>query len=175
MWYIYILECIDSIRYAPMAGGNFTLKVILVDEKEKIIKLAEASQQEFIKSAPYILVVCSDNSRTINAYGEKGESFCKQQAGSAIQNFLLKITEKRLATCWIGYFVEEQVKRILKIPEKINIEAMFPIGYELGKPEKRRVKANLDKALYFNEYEKVQMKKIPKIEGRRIGKFRNKK
>ena len=31
-----IIECIDAARYAPMAGGNYTLKFILVDEPEKI-------------------------------------------------------------------------------------------------------------------------------------------
>ena len=30
-----ILECIDSVRYAPMAGNNFTLKFILVDDKDR--------------------------------------------------------------------------------------------------------------------------------------------
>ena len=31
-----IIECIDSMRYAPMAGNNFTLKFILVTDEEKI-------------------------------------------------------------------------------------------------------------------------------------------
>ena len=33
-----IIECIDSARYAPMAGNNYTLKFILVDNEEKIKK-----------------------------------------------------------------------------------------------------------------------------------------
>jgi len=163
-----ILDCIDSMKYVPMAGDNFTLKFILVDDKEKIEKLATVAQQDFINQAKYVLVICSDPSRTVNAYGKRGEIYCKQQAGAAIQTFLLKITEAGLATCWIGHFVDEQVKRELKIPEKINVEAMLPIGYEFRKPVTRKIKTDLDNALYFNEYKNKKMTKVRKPEGRRI-------
>jgi len=170
-----ILDCIDSMKYVPMAGDNFTLKFILVDDKEKIEKLATVAQQDFINQAKYVLVICSDPSRTVNAYGKRGEIYCKQQAGAAIQTFLLKITEAGLATCWIGHFVDEQVKRELKIPEKINVEAMLPIGYEFRKPVTRKIKTDLDNALYFNEYKNKKMTKVRKPEGRGIGVSKEKK
>ena len=157
-----IMECIDSIKYTPMAGDNFTLKLILVDDKNKINKLAQAAQQDFVAKAKYVLVVCSDPTRTVNSYGDRGYTYCRQQAGAAIQNFLLKIVETGLATCWVGYFIEEQVKRELRIPDKINVEAILPIGYELKKPVTRRVKANLDNELYFNVYKNKKMNKVPK-------------
>ena len=158
-----IIECIDAMRYAPMAGNNFTLKFILVDDKEKIQKLAEASQQDFISQADYVVVVCSNPSRTINAYGEKGEVYCRQQAGAAIQNFLLSIIDKGLATTWIGYFVEEQIKKILKIPEKTNVEALFPIGFEFEKPKSQKEKIDLDNVLYFNNYGNEKMNPDKKL------------
>ena len=170
-----ILDCIDSMRYNPMAGDNFTLKFILVDDKEKIEKLAKAAQQDFMSETKYVLIVCSDPARTVNAYEERGEIYCRQQAGAAIQTFLLKITEVGLATCWIGHFIDEQVKRELKIPEKINVEAMLPIGYEFKEPVTRRIKSNLDNALYFNIYKNKKMRKIRKIEGRKIGISKEKK
>ena len=164
-----ILECVDSMRYTPMAGGNFTLKFILVDDKEKIEKLAKAAQQDFILDAQYVLVVCSNPSRTVNSYGERGEKYCRQQAGAAIQNFLLKIVEAGLSTCWVGHFVDEQVKRELKIPDNIEVEAMLPIGYEIKRSSKRRIKSDLDKTLFFNTYGNPQMKKIRKPEGIKVG------
>ncbi len=158
-----IIECIDAARYAPTAGDNYTLKFILVDDKEKIQKLADSSQQNFISQAQYIVVVCSDTSRTTNAY-EKGKIFCRQQAGAAIQNFLLKIQEKGLATCWIGAFVESLVKEELKIPANIQVEALFPIGYEFEKPRTRRAKIDLDNILYFNKYKNKKMKNPKKLD-----------
>jgi len=159
-----IIECIDAARYSPMAGNNFTLKFILVNEQEKIQKISDAAQQPFISQAKYVVVVCSDTSRAVNAYKEKGKIFCRQQAGAAIQNFLLKIQEAGLSTCWVGYFVEEQIKRELKIPENIQIEAVFPIGYEFEKAKTRKIKIDMDRILYFNKYKNKKMKNPKKLD-----------
>ena len=146
-----IIECINSARYAPNAGGNFTTKFIIVENKEKIQKLADAAQQPFIAKAGFVVVACSNPLRAINAYGKKGEDYSRQQAGAAIENFLLKIQEKNLATCWVGAFVESIVKETLKIPEHINVEAILPIGYEFKKtPLKNKI--DLDSILYFEDY-----------------------
>jgi nitroreductase len=157
-----IIECIDVARFAPMAGNNYTLKFILVDDEEKIRKIAEASQQRHVGEVKFILVACSKPSRTLNEYGKDGEKFVRQQAGAAIQNFLLKIEESGLATCWVGYFAEEQIKRELKIPDEVNIEAIFPIGYERERKRTRKMKIDIDRILYFNSYDNSKMKN-PKI------------
>ncbi len=157
-----IIECIDTARYAPMAGGNYTLKFILVDDKEKIRKLGEAAQQEFVKTAQFVVVACSNPKRTLNAYGSRGKRYVKQQSGAAMENFLLAIQEKKLATCWIGHFAESQVRKTLGIPEDIEIEALFPIGYERKSGVKKREPIDLDNILYFNKYKNKKMKE-PKV------------
>lgn len=158
-----IIECIDAMRYAPMAGNNFSIKTILVDEEEKIQQLAEAAQQPFITQAKYIVVVCTNPVRTEISYGERGTIYLRQQAGAAIQNFLLKITEKKLSTCWVGHFAEAEVKRILDIPEEMYVDALFPIGYAFKKSELKS-KIELDAFLYFNSYGKKKMNTIRKLD-----------
>jgi len=155
-----IIEAIDAARYAPMAGGNYTLKFILVDDKEVINEIAQACQQDFVSSVSYIVVACSIPERTTNAYGKQGEIYVKQQAGAAIENFLLKLQDFGLSTCWIGYFVEDQIKRILQIPEKAQVEAIFPIGYEYEKRKTRKAPIDLDNILYFNRYGEKRMKPL---------------
>jgi nitroreductase len=158
-----IIECIDASRYAPMAGNDFNLKFILVNDNAKIQKIAEACQQQFVSHAKSIVVVCSNLSRITNTYGKKAEIYCRQQAGAGIQNFLLKIQEKGLSTCWVGDFVEEQIKRTLKIPAGVNVEAIFPIGYEFEK-QKRKTKIDLDRILYFEAYGNKRMKPLKKFD-----------
>lgn len=153
-----IIECIDAARYTPMAGGIYSLRFILVDDKEKIQKLAEACQQYFVATVNYVVVACSNPGKTLNSYGKQGKIYCRQQAGAGIQNFWLKLEEKGLSSCWVGAFIEEQIKDILKIPEDVDVEAVFPIGYEMGK-KIRRPKINIDSILYFNEYKNKKMKK----------------
>jgi nitroreductase len=158
-----IIECIDSMRYAPMAGNNFSLKFILVDNEKKIDELAKASQQQFINEAKYVLVVCTTPTRTELSFEERGKNYLRQQAGAAIQNFLLKITEAKLATCWVGHFVDEEIKDILSIPKDLQVEALLPIGYPMKKPESKRI-IDLDNVLYFNKYGNKKMNDVPKID-----------
>lgn len=153
-----IIECIDSSRYAPMAGNNYTLKFILVDNEEKIKEISEACQQDFVSQAKYCVVVCSKPARTTNLYGKQGEIYCRQQAGSAIENFILSLEEFGLSTCWVGAFVEDQIKRELEIPKDVDVEAVFPIGYESEKPKIKHAKIELDRILYFNKYGDKKMK-----------------
>ncbi|MAG79123.1 nitroreductase family protein [Candidatus Pacearchaeota archaeon] len=153
-----IIDSIDAARFAPMAGNNYSLKFIIVDDKDKIQKITDSTQQSFISQASYVVVVCSDPTRTMNAYKEKGEIYLRQQAGAAIQNFLLKLKEVGLSTCWIRLFVEEQIKRELNIPEKINVEAIFPIGYEHPRAYPKKENIELDRILYFNKYGNKKMK-----------------
>jgi len=136
---------------------------LLSATRKKFKNLADAAQQYFISQAQYVVVVCTNPSRTINSFEEQGKKYCKQQAGAAIQNFLLKIQESKLATCWIGHFVEEQVKRALQIPENINVEAILPIGYEYGKTENKR-KIDFNQILYFDKYGNKKMNKIKTLD-----------
>jgi nitroreductase len=152
-----VIECIDSARYAPMAGNIFSLNFTLIQDQEKIAQIAEASAQEFIKQAQILVVFCSKPTQTTRYYGERGFDYLRQQAGAAIQNFLLKITEKGLTTCWIGHFRNDTVKKILKIPESVEVEALFPIGYEHKINAQKRKKINLYDILYFDKYKNKKM------------------
>jgi len=159
-----IIECIDAARFAPMAGGNYSVKFILVDNPETISNIADCTQQSFCGTAQYIVVVCSDPTRTTNAYGKPGETYVRQQAGAAIENFLLKIEESGLATCWIGYFSEDLVKRALHIPDHVQVEAVFPIGFEYEKRKTKKAPIDMDSILYFNKYGEKRMKPLKKMD-----------
>ena len=114
-------------------------------------------QQEFIKTAHYVVAVCSDERLAKKSYEERANKYSRQQAGAIIQNLLLKLTDLGLATCWTGHFDDDDVKRILKIPNHITVEGIFPIGYEMGKGKQRR-KQPLDRSLFFDKYKNKFMK-----------------
>ena len=146
-----IIEAIDAGRKAPLAGNISCVKFILIDDPEIIADLAQASQQKFVAEVHYVVAVCSDKTDIIRSYYERGERYAKQQAGAAIENFLLKLTDLKLGTCWVGAFIDEQVKRAIRVPANVDVEAIFPIGYPLLK-EKQKKKPDLDRCLFFNLY-----------------------
>ena len=127
--YHKIIEAIEAASKAPLAANHPSLRFILIQDKDKIKKIAEASMQDFVGDVNFILLVCSDKTFLKKSYNERGEIYSRQQAGASIQNLLLKITDLGLATCWIGAFNDETIKRLIKIPDNIDIEALFPIWY----------------------------------------------
>lgn len=153
-----ILECVDNARFTPMAGNIYTPKFILVYDRVLIEKLAIAAQQPFVGDVHYVLVVCSLPTATLNAYGDRGKMYFRHQAGAVIQNLLLSLTEKGIATCWVGHFVESQVKKILGIPDEVYVEALLPLGYEFEKQKAKKPKIPLDNIIYFNKYKNKQMR-----------------
>ena len=149
--YQKVIEAIDAASKAPLAGNITAVNFILVQDKEKIRALAVAAQQDFLEQVDYIIVVCSDRKDLERNYYERGKSYAKQQAGAAIENMLLKITDLGLAACWVGAFSDQTVKRILDIPDEIDVEAMIPVGLELGQT-KQKPKPNLDRVLYYDKW-----------------------
>jgi len=147
-----IIRALDVVRFAPSAGNKFVTKFILVDNPKKIADLAVASQQSFVGKAAYIVVAVTDDSRLIQDYGERGKRYGAQQAGAAIQNFLLALTEQKLVTTWVGHFYDEQVKSVLKLPDGLKIEAMFPIGKETKVRSGSKRKMKLEQILYYNKW-----------------------
>lgn len=158
-----IIEAIEAAGHAPLAGNISTLRFLVVSDKDKIQELADAAQQDFIATSSYVIVICSDLAQCHRSYGERAKKYATQQAGAAIENMLLKLTELGLATCWVGAFSDETVKRILQIPEEVEVEAFFPIGHEFGR-SKQRLKPNLDAILYFNVWKNKYMTRIRKVE-----------
>jgi len=152
-----IIDAIDSARYAPIAGNKFNLKFILVEDIEKMEALAEASQQPFVGSVHYIVVVVCDGSSTKKRFEGRGEMYCHQQSGAAIENFLLSLEESGLSTCWIGHFFDKKVKSVLGIPESVDVEAMFPIGYEARSMRTKRFKTDINTVVRFDSYGNKEM------------------
>lgn len=162
-----IVKILDAATYSPMAGNIYTIRLILVSEKEKIQEIARAAVQDFIASAPYLVVVCSDNTQVTRIYEERGLRYSRQQAGAAIENILLKITDLGLASVWISAYDDDAIKRILQIPEHFEIEAILPIAkkpvfvHEVGMR-----KPDLQNILFFEKYGQRTAKPVRRAEAK---------
>ncbi len=142
----------EAARFSPMAGNIYTVRLIIVSDKKKKQELSEAALgQDFISDASYVIVVCSDLSNLRRSYGTKAEIYGRQQAGAAIENMLLKAADLKLGMCWVGAFDENAVKRILKIPDEIQVEALLPLSNPSGKTEAKK-KPDLKLITYFEKW-----------------------
>jgi nitroreductase len=57
-----------------------------------------------------------------------------------MDHMTLQAVEEGLGNCWIGAFKEDEVKKILQIPENIRIVQIFPLGYPRTIPPARKRK-----------------------------------
>lgn len=149
-----IKAILEAARNAPAAGNIFTVRIVVVSDEEKKIALANAAfQQDFVAQASHVIVVCSDKRNLEMAYGERALLYARQQAGAAIENMMLKITDLDLGACWVGAFDEQEVKAILNVPENVDVEALIPVGYAAERQKLRR-KPDLDKITFLEVYRK---------------------
>lgn len=133
-------KLIDALIWAPSAGNLQKRKFYFVFNKDIKEKLAKASyNQNFIKSAPLVIVCCGDKNISKN-YGERGERlYLICDVSASIENLMLLATSLRLGTCWIGAFDENEVRKILNLDENLIPIAIIPVGYpdEKQNPPKR--------------------------------------
>jgi nitroreductase len=132
-------KLIDAARWAPSAGNIQPWEFIIVRKPEIKRRLVEAAlDQTFIEEAPVVIVVCADENRSSQGYGERGKIlYCIQDTAAATQNIHLAAYSLGLGTCWVGAFREEEAREILKIPQGVRPMAIIPVGYPAEAPSPR--------------------------------------
>ena len=135
-----IEKLIDAARCAPSAGNIQPWEFIIIKEPHKKQQLSAAAlDQTFITEAPVVIVVCANEARSGEGYGNRGvHLYCIQDTAAAIENMLLAACAMRLGTCWVGAFREELARKILNTPSHVRPVAIIPIGYPAEQPAPRR-------------------------------------
>ncbi len=107
---------------------NHTLDLIKEENLNK--KLAKASlDQYFIAEAYMNIIICAEFSRTTMRYGERGIRYVYIEVGHCAQNIHLEAVALGLVSVPIGAFEDDQVKKVLELPKKIEPLYIIPIGY----------------------------------------------
>jgi nitroreductase len=127
-----IREILELANLSPSAGNLQARKVFLIKDKETKEKIAPS--QDFIAEAGIVLIICADRNESAK-YGERGRELYSIQDATIFASYLqLAATSLGLASCWVGTFDEEEIKRILNLPEGLKPIAILPIGYAAEKP-----------------------------------------
>lgn len=125
-------ELIDTARMAPSAKNFQEWRFVVVDERDRINELTDkAGSQPWWRSAPVMIVVCAETDK----YVMRGGQLCYPiDCAIIIDHITLLATEKGLATCWVGSYDEDAVKRICAIPDHIRVVELVTLGYPADTP-----------------------------------------
>ena len=86
---------------------------------------ALATSQQFVKDAPYTLLLVSDQSTR----GRKNERYGDMDAGYVSENIYLACTALGMRTVARAMMNQDALRKALNLPEGVVIELNHPIGY----------------------------------------------
>jgi nitroreductase len=135
---LLISKLIENASRAPSAGHTQVQEFIVVKGPETKRKLRLASvNQEQVEDAPVLIVVCSNTSRSVGRYGQRGKEFYSIIDGAfASMLILLTATNEGLGAGFVGAFDDEKVSEILGLPKDGSVRpiGIIAIGYPDEKP-----------------------------------------
>ncbi len=132
-----ILQCIEAARLAPSACNAQPWKFVVVNDiklKEELVKEATSGiykLSKFIKNSPVIIVVVADKTGFLSKAGSliRDTRFYLIDIGIACEHLILQATELGLGSCYVGWFSEKGIRRVLNIPKSYKIPLLICIGY----------------------------------------------
>jgi len=126
-----IQKLLRSAVRAPSAGNLQAWEFIVVQEPERKRRLAEAALgQMFVAEAPVVIVTCRNMERNARRYGDRGRHFYNLiDASFASLMILLAAHNEGLGACFVGAYRDEEVSRILGLPEHARPVGIIPIGW----------------------------------------------
>ena len=123
-------EALRMGNLAPSAGNLQARDFVVVKNAHTKRALMEAAYgQDFVRTAPVVIVCCADLDR-IKHYGERGRTlYCLQDVAASIENMMLFLVSKGIGSVWVGAFDETKASQALDLPPHARPVAILPIGY----------------------------------------------
>lgn len=151
-----VTDEVRGFRAAPSAGALYPLEIYLVVKDQGVeglgpgvyhyrpdghrlqIRVKEDVYPDFVQAclgqaaisqAQASLVIAAEYERTTGKYGERGRRYVEIEVGHVGQNVYLQAEALGLGTCAIGAYQDEEVARILNLPEEQGPLYVMPFGH----------------------------------------------
>ncbi len=148
-----IATLIENAHRAPSAGHTQVQEFIIVKDLSTKLRLAQAALgQEPVKDAPLLIIVCSNTSRSIGRYGNRGRDFYSVIDGAfASMIILLSSVNEGIGACFVGAFEDDKVSKILGLPDSVKPIGIIALGYPDERPEKFH-RIDISKVVFHEKY-----------------------
>ena len=131
---------LEAGRLAPSAKNYQPWKFIVVrDQAIRQALVPACKNQASVGQAPVVICACCVVDQVWKGMG----GYWSAEAVDitiALEHMILAAAAEGLGTCWIGAFLEAEVKKVLAIPEGVKPIALTPLGYPAteAKPRSRK-------------------------------------
>ncbi|MDP8012197.1 MAG: nitroreductase family protein [Thermoplasmata archaeon] len=121
-----IHKILRAAQYAPSSWNRQPWKFIIIKDKQKLKKISSfLPYGKFLSNAPLAIAIISS---------EKESDLWLIDGSAATENLMLAAECYGLGTCWIAESDNNEIKKILEIPEEYHIITITPLGYPASKP-----------------------------------------
>jgi len=156
-----IIQLLESARLAPSGSNTQPWHFIVVKAELTRQKLAEVSHnQKWMLSAPVFIVCVADIRSRIkdDVYISLNENSPQEElkqiirdTSIAIEHIVLEADNIGLATCWVAWFIQEEIRPILNIPSDKYVVSILTLGYanEISKASPRKL---LEEILHYETW-----------------------
>lgn len=131
-----ILQCLEAARLAPSACNQQPWRFIIVDDPSTRQAFFDQARLPGIphtwwQTVPVFVVVCCQRNVVTHRLASfvSGLPYAWMDTAIAAEHFVLAAAELGLGTCWIGWFHEKRVKKLLAIPSSVRVAALIALGY----------------------------------------------
>lgn len=156
-----IEKIIETARVAPSACNSQPWKFVVVNDKKVVKNIANKLHDKiagginkFAHTAPVFIVVVGEKRNITSGIGQivKKKDYTSMDLGIACEHICLAATEIGLGTCMMGWFKENEIKKILDIPKSKEVHLVISLGYyEKGKPKEKNRK-DISEIISYNKY-----------------------
>jgi len=123
----------EAGRLAPTARNAQQWKIIIVDDPVLKTQLVDAASphQSFLKQAPVLLAACGIDTSYVMKCGHPAYII---DLAIVLDHISLQAVREGLGTCWIGSFFQSGIKKILEIPDSVQLVELMSLGYTAAIP-----------------------------------------
>ena len=145
-----IEKCLEAARLAPSACNSQPWSFIVIENRELKDQIVEEtmtglySLNKFASGAPVLVIAIREKSKYAARLAGtlRDVKYSLLDIGIACDHFTLQAAELGLGTCWIGWFNDRSMKKILKLPKSTQIDVVLTLGYP--EDESLKIKSRKD-------------------------------
>ncbi len=154
-----IEQCAEAARLAPSACNRQPWRFVVIDDQDLLQNIRETCRMPGIAhpwwdDVPVFVALCAEREFFTHKFAASisGLPYWALDVGIAGEHFVLAAEALGLATCWVGWFKEKPLKRILNIPKATRVLSLLTLGYPLDPPpENRRPRLELGQIITYNQ------------------------
>ncbi|EJX07556.1 nitroreductase family protein [gut metagenome] len=148
---------LEAARLAPSACNAQPWKFVVVTDPELAVLVGKATaglgMNKFAKHAPVHILIVEESMNITSFLGAriKDKYFPLIDIGIAASHITLAAESEGLGSCILGWFDENEIKRLVGIPSNKRLLLDITVGYPV-KPKRKKSRKPADKVISYNSY-----------------------